>query len=250
MADAIHKIHQGPTTLSGFNVFPGLPHGTLSNVFLNITIDSNGVRTLNDPGVLDVFPRTILLKDSNFNVSKLTTSDYLALWVQANEEYGWLLNSDNSDLSAFRDAGGKLLSWHGISDPIIPVQNTVTYRQRVERDMGGAKAVDDYYRLFLAPGVLHCGFGAGAVPKDPLEDLLGWVERGEPPETLPSETTNQEGELVTRDLCRYPRAPKYLATGSINKASSWSCEGVDGEEEGDFTDRMTDGLKQAGLGLD
>jgi pimeloyl-ACP methyl ester carboxylesterase len=250
MVDAVRRVHRGPTTSFGMNIFPGIPYGTPLNVFLNITIDSNGVRTLNDPSVLDVFPRTILLPDSSFNVSKLTTSEYFALWVQANEEYGWILNTDNSDLSNFRDAGAKLLSWHGINDPIIPYQNTVKYRQHVEREMGGAKAVDDFFRLFLAPGVGHCGLGVGAVPKDPLESLLGWVERGEPPETLTSESSNQEGELVTRELCRYPGTPRYLGIGDMNRASSWGCEGVDGEEESDFVGGLKEGLKQAGLGLD
>lgn len=221
--------------------------GNTLNVFLNVTIDSNGIRTLNDPRVLDVFPRAILLKDSNFNVSKLTASEYFALWVQASEEYGWILDTDNSDLSAFRDAGAKLLSWHGISDPIIPYKNTVKYRQHVEREMEGVKVVDDFFRLFLGPSVGHCGLGEGAVPKDPLESLLGWVERGKPPETLTSETRNLDVELVTRELCRYPRRPKYLAIGEISKASSWSCDSVGGEEEGDFAGGLKDG-SQAGLG--
>jgi pimeloyl-ACP methyl ester carboxylesterase len=246
MANVVRRVYQGPTTPFGINIFPGLPHGTPLNVFLNITIDSDGFRTLNDPAVLDVFPRAILLKDPTFNVSKLTTSEFLALWVQANEEYGWILDTDNSDLSAFRDIGAKLLSWHGISDPIIPYQNTVKYRQRVEREMGGAKAVNDYFRLFLASGVGHCGLGAGPVPIDPLERLRDWVEKGEPPETLTSETKNQEGELVTRDLCRYPKNPKYLATGDINKASSWGCEG-DMAEGGDYASDLRDALSQAGL---
>ncbi|KAF2874005.1 feruloyl esterase B precursor [Massariosphaeria phaeospora] len=228
MADVVRRIHQGPTTPFGINVFPGLPHGTPLNVFLNITIDSDGFRTLHDPAVLDVFPRAVLLKDPTFN------------------EYGWILDTDNSDLSAFRDTGAKLLSWHGISDPIIPYQNTVKYRQRVEREMGGAKAVDDYFRLFLAPGVGHCALGVGPVPIDPLESLRDWVEKGEPPETLASETTNQEGELVTRELCRYPRKPKYLATGDINKASNWGCEGEMAEGD-DIAGGLRDALSQAGL---
>jgi pimeloyl-ACP methyl ester carboxylesterase len=238
MVDAVSKIHQGPTTAAGINFFPGLPYGAPSNAFLNITIDSRGVRTLNDPAVLDIFPRAVLLKDPGFNVSKLTTSEYIALWVQANEEYGWLLNSDNPDLSAFRDAGGKLLSWHGTHDPIIPHQNTVQYRQRVEREMGHAETVDKFYRLFLAPGVEHCGFGTGASPKTPLESLQGWVERGEAPETLESEMTNQDGDLVTRNLCRYPTTPRYLGIGHADEASSWGCEGVDTEEGYDFTGEL------------
>ncbi|UPX20291.1 uncharacterized protein EKO05_0010528 [Ascochyta rabiei] len=224
MSDVFRRIHEGPTTTFGINIFPGLPYGTPFNVFLNITIDSYGLRTLNDPAVLDVFPRAILLKDPMFNVSKLTTSEFFALWVQANEEFGWILDADNPDLSSFRDTGAKLLCWHGINDPIIPYQNTVKYRQRVEREMGGGKAVDNYFRLFLAPGVGHCGLGVGPVPIDPLESLRDWVEKGEPPETLTSETRNQEGELVTRELCRFPEKPRYLATGGINEASSWDCK--------------------------
>lgn len=230
MADAVRRIHQGPTTPFGINYFPGLPFGTPSNVFLNVTVDTNGIRKLNDPAVLDVFPRTILLKDPNFDVSKVSASDYVALWVQASEEYGWSFNTDNPDLSAFRDTGAKLLTWHGITDPIIPYQNTVKYRQRVEREMGGSDAVDEFYRLFLAPGVQHCGLGPGAIPKDPLESLIDWVEKGEAPDTLAAETQDHEGYLVTRELCRYPRTPKYLGIGDINRASSWGCEGVDDDK--------------------
>ena len=74
--------------------------------------------------------------------------------------------TDNPDLSGFRDAGGKLLSWHGISDEIIPYGNSVTYRKSVEKVMGGNENVNSFYRLFLAPGVKHCYGGAGAYPKD------------------------------------------------------------------------------------
>ncbi len=228
MADVVRQIRQGPTTPYGINIYPGLPYGTPLNDIINITIDSHGVRTLNNPAFLDVFPRVLLLKDPTFDVLNLTTSQFFALWAQANEEYGWILDTDNSDLSSFRDAGAKLLSWHGISDSTIPYQNTVRYRQRVEIEMGGTEAVDEYFRLFLAPGVAHCGLGVGPVPIDPLGSLRDWVEKGEPPETLTSGTTNLEGESVTRNLCRYPRKPKYLATGDINVASSWGCEGDTG----------------------
>lgn len=138
IAEAVRKIYQGPTTPSNMNVFPGMSVGAPLNPFLNITIDSNGVRTLNNPTTRDVFPRTVLLKDPDFDVLKLSVADYLALWAQGNEEYGWIWDSYDTDLSRFRDAGAKLLS------------------------------VDDFYRLFLAPGVGHCGFLSGPAPKDPM----------------------------------------------------------------------------------
>lgn len=231
MADVVRKVHDGPTTPFGDNLFPSLSYGTSFSTFVNATTNPDGSRTLNDPG-LDVFARTVLLRGSeSFNISKLTAVEFFALWVQTHEEYGWMIDADNPNLSAFRDAGAKLLSWHGTNDDIIPHKTTIKYRQRVERELGGAEAVDEFFRLFLAPGVKHCAFGNGAVPKDTLEALRDWVEKGAIPDTLPAETTNEKDELVTRNLCRYPRTPRYLGIGNVNEASSWTCEGGD-EGEG------------------
>ena len=229
VADVVRKVHEGPTTPFGANLFPSLSYGTSFSTFVNASAHPDGTRTLNDPG-LDVFARTILLRGSEkFNISNLTPTEYFALWVQTDEQYGWVMDAANPDLSAFRNAGGKLLSWHGTNDDIIPYGTTVNYRRHVERELGGAEAVDEFYRLFLAPGVKHCAFGKGAMPKDPLEDLREWVEKGVAPDVLPAETINEDGELVGRNLCRFPRTQKYLGIGNVNEASSWSCEGGDSE---------------------
>lgn len=231
VAEVVRKVHEGPATPFGANLFASLTYGTSFSTFVNASAHPDGTRTLNDPG-LDVFARTILLRGSEkFNISNLTPTEYFALWVQTNEQYGGIMDSDNPDLSAFRNSGGKLLSWHGTNDDIIPHGTTIKYRQRVEREMGGAKSVDDFYRLFLAPGVKHCAFGTGAVPKDPLEILREWVEKGTAPDVLPAETRNENEELVTRDLCRFPRTQKYLGTGNANEASSWSCKDGDTKRE-------------------
>jgi hypothetical protein len=79
--------------------------------------------------------------------------------------------------------------------------------------------------------VKHCAFGNGAVPKDPLETLRDWVEKGEAPDTLTAETRNEANGLVTRNLCRYPRTLRYLGTGDVNRATSWTCEGGDDQVE-------------------
>jgi hypothetical protein len=86
--------------------------------------------------------------------------------------------------------------------------------------MGGDKrAVDEFYRLWLAPGVGHCGGRNGATPSDPLGVLIEWVEEGIMPNTLPGK--GPEG--MTRDLCRFPRRPSYSGSGDIDKAESWTC---------------------------
>jgi hypothetical protein len=228
MADIVRKIQEGPVTPYGASLWPGLPYGTSSQGLANINISPEGVRSPSPFGVASSYIQNLLLKDSAFNISTLTYEKYVALWAQSALEFGWILDAAETDLSNLKNSGTKLLSWHGINDQIIPYKKTVQYRERVELEMGGAKSVDEYFRLFLAPGVMHCGLGAGPLPKRPLEQLEDWVEKGEAPEFLEGQTKDAEGDLVSRDLCRWPRKMKYMGIGDAKRASSWSCEG---EEE-------------------
>jgi hypothetical protein len=77
------------------------------------------------------------------------------------------MNSNHPDLSEFRDRGVKMITWHGLADNIIFPNGTLNHRQRVEGVMGGKSAVNDFYRLYFAPGVNHRGGGYGPVPTDP-----------------------------------------------------------------------------------
>ncbi|KAF2472392.1 tannase and feruloyl esterase, partial [Lindgomyces ingoldianus] len=223
MADVVRKIREGPRTPFGAKLWFGLPVGTSTDFLANITVSPEGPRASNPLGISASFIKWLVLKDPSYNISSLTYLDYFALWTQANREYDWILNADNPDLSAFRATGGKFLSWHGINDPVISYENTIQYRKRVEMEMGGSKPTDEFYRLFIAPGVGHCMHGAGPVPTDPLAQLVQWVENGEPPEVLEASTTNAGGDLVTRDVCLYPRKAKYMGIGDPKRASSWSC---------------------------
>ncbi|KAF2200591.1 tannase and feruloyl esterase [Delitschia confertaspora ATCC 74209] len=219
MAEGVQKILEGPQTPYGAPIWVGLAPGT------DLTGRSGAV-LLSELGL-----KYLVLKDVEFDVSAINYSSYTALWAQANREFDWLLGTDNPDLSAFQDAGGKLLTWHGLTDAIVPAANTIQYRKKVEMVMGGSQAVNNFYRLFLAPGVAHCGRGAGPQPLDPLEALVAWVEKGEAPETLDAANLDEKGELMTRDLCLYPRKMKYMGIGDPKRASSWSCDGEENEEE-------------------
>lgn len=257
MTDIARKVWEGPRTPFGESLWHGLPHGTPTQWIANITIDAAGIRSQNPFKISNTWIQTLLLKNPTFNTSTLTYSDWAALWTQSNEQYGWLINSDNANLEAFRDAGGKLLTWHGMNDPVIPYQNTIKYHQRVEMMMGGSKAVNDFYKVFLAPGVEHCGRGVGPIPKDPLEVLVDWVENGQPPDRLEAETTDKWGERLTRDLCAYPKRSRYMGIGDGKRASSWACEGGEEEEEEeeqleesrDFVGGLKDRLMQIGMDM-
>jgi pimeloyl-ACP methyl ester carboxylesterase len=227
MALLIDAIHRGPKLAwqAGYGMFPGLPYGAPMTALANTKVSDDGVRTQNPFGISESFIKYMILKDPEANLSTLDRNWYDALFGKAAYEFGGLLNADNPDLMALRDSGTKMLTWHGMADEMISFQNTVDYREKVEKAMGGAHEVDKYFRLFLAPGLEHCGGGVGPGLSDPLAALVDWVEHDSPPETLEAETTNAEGDLVTREVCKWPAKQKYMGVGDPKRASSWSCVG-------------------------
>lgn len=220
MADVVRKIGEGPRSPLGAHIWHGLTPGTNYATLANITITPDGVRS-SYPVALPMLDT--LLLPTNFNLSLITPVDYFALWTQAAVEWGWAVATESTDLTALRDSGTKLLSWHGITDDIIPHESTVEYRKRVQREMGGSAEVDEFYRLFLAPGVGHCALGRGPMPSDPLAVLVEWVEKGKAPDTIDAAAIDEAGEVITRQLCKWPAKPIYMGVGNPARASSWDC---------------------------
>lgn len=104
-----------------------------------------------------------------------------------------LLSATNPDLRKFRDNGGKLLSYMGWSDPIGGVRETLDYHDMVERVAGGRAATQDFYRLFMIPGMNHCGGGEGAFQIDWVTTLDKWVDKGEAPDSITGVHPNADG---------------------------------------------------------
>jgi pimeloyl-ACP methyl ester carboxylesterase len=225
MADVVQQIHDGPGGLIATNKFPGLAWGVPMTTLANITIAHDGTRSPNAFRIAAGWLRSVVLQGAPLDFSTLDANYLDSLWVSTQSEFGSIINTDDPDLSRLRDSGTKLLTWHGVDDQMIPYQNSINYRRKVEGVMGGAHAVDEYYRLFLAPGVEHCGGGVGPIPKDPLDSLIRWVEHNEPPETLEAEVVTQDGELVTRELCIWPATAQYMGIGDVKRASTWTCVG-------------------------
>ncbi|KAJ4987651.1 feruloyl esterase b [Stagonosporopsis vannaccii] len=220
MADVVRKIREGPRSPLGAQIWHGLTPGTNYATLANITITPDGLRS---PYPVALPMLDTLLLPTDFNLSSITLIDYFALWAQAAVEWGWAVATESTDLTGLRNSGTKLLSWHGMTDDIIPHEGTVEYRKRVQREMGGPARVDEFYRLFLAPGVGHCALGRGPMPTDPLAALVEWVENGEAPEVIDAAMINDEGKAITRQLCKWPAKPVYIGVGDPTKASSWDC---------------------------
>ena len=125
-----------------------------------------------------------------------------------------LYDATNPDLSAFVGHGGRLILWHGWSDPQSSPLNTIAYDRAVRATLGEAKA-DEALRLFLIPGLYHCEGGEGFTKTDVLSPLIAWVEDGKAPDRL---VMRGDG---ARPVFAYPAIAEYAGAGDRADAASW-----------------------------
>jgi feruloyl esterase len=135
------------------------------------------------------------------------------------------LNATSPDLDAFKRRGGKLLMWHGWSDPALTALASVRYYEQVQaRDT----AARDYFRMFMLPGVLHCAGGTGPDTVDWAAAIDDWVEKGKAPDHVIARKRAGVGAAATvarsRPLCPYPQRAVYNGTGSIDQAENFVCK--------------------------
>jgi len=121
------------------------------------------------------------------------------------------------DLSVFANRGGKLLMYTGWADPVVPPQDTINYYEAVTATMGETKT-RAFSRLFLAPGMAHCGGGPGPNQIDSLSAIDQWVTKGVAPEQIIAKRGAR-----TRPLCAYPKVARYTGKGSIDEAANFVC---------------------------
>ena len=143
--------------------------------------------------------------------------------VRAEETDANTINALEPNLKAFL-ARGKLLQYHGWSDPQISPLNSTQYYRRVVGAMGGVANVDSAYRLFMVPGMAHCRGGEGPDTFDALGALERWVEQGIAPDRLLASHSANGVVDRTRPLCAFPKVAVYQGRGSLDDAANFVCQ--------------------------
>jgi feruloyl esterase len=169
---------------------------------------------------LELF-KFVVFKDPNWDYRTYNFDSDAALTAKADNG---VLNALDPNLKAYLGRGGKIIQYHGWSDPQISPLSSVRYYNTVLDTMGGAAKVTDSYRLFMVPGMAHCGGGEGTSSFDMVTAVEQWVEAKKAPDQILASRIRDGKVDRTRPLCPYPQLAKYKGTGSIDDAANFSCK--------------------------
>jgi feruloyl esterase len=230
--DAVKKLWTGVRDADGDQLYPGLEPGGeagpggWANWITGSEPGRGGHSNLGIP-----FFKYVVFEDPNwdYRTFKFDAVNGFDNDVDfADAKVGVMFNAMNPDLSAFRANGGKLIHYHGWSDPDITPLNSVNYYESVARLMGGGgnhgmRETREFYRLFMVPGMQHCRGGPGPSDFNMLEALDQWVDHGVAPDRIIASHESNGVVDRTRPLCPYPMEAQWTGTGSTDKAENFVC---------------------------
>jgi feruloyl esterase len=204
---AIERAFAGPRDSQGHQVYPRYPFDT------GIAAGGPGIPGILMPNAGPPVPPAPGLEQDIDAEARAVAADAMQ---RMTDTASW------TNLGTFAGHGGKLLFFHGVSDPWFSAMDTVEYYERLGADSGGADAARGWSRLFLVPAMGHCGGGQGALDRfDLLTPLVAWAEQGTAPEAVTATGRSAPGR--SRPLCAYPQHAHYRGTGDPEAAASFEC---------------------------
>jgi hypothetical protein len=151
------------------------------------------------------------------------TFDFDEDWPNVMDNVADLCNATDPDLSTFKKLGGKIIHYDGWADQLTGPYQSVDYYESV-LDVMGKWRTQKFYKLYMIPGMAHCGGGLGCFDGDALfAALVDWVEDGIEPTSYTGSGVNPLGDPRTRPMCPYPQVARYLGEESIEAAENFTC---------------------------
>jgi feruloyl esterase len=225
--DAARKIYEGPVdprtgTKTGEQYAPGMPRGSEK-----VWSQAEGQAT----GASQPWYGMLLHGKLTFDMSQFDFGADVQRALEMTLPYG--AQGTNPDLSLFRDKGGKIIMWAGWNDPLWSQGNLVSYYKQVAARASAADPAaalaqtQQFARLFMGPGMGHCGGGDGPNVIDTLTPLVDWVERGKAPDRIVAtkNVNNQAAQGVqrARPICGYPLVARWTGNGNPDLAENYQC---------------------------
>lgn len=199
---AIKKAFAGPKNAYGTQVYPGF----LYDSGIASTNGIPGLLAMGSHGIFGPYPTATRI---DVDKEALHASDPL-------------VEPASTNLSTFSGSGGKLIFFHGDSDPWFSPLDTLGYYKSLAADNGGPEKVAEWSRLFLVPGMSHCGGGPSLDHFDMLTAVVNWVEKGTAPGSVIA--TGKAFPRRSRPLCAYPKHAQYSGSGDTDDAKNFSCQ--------------------------
>jgi feruloyl esterase len=165
--------------------------------------------------------RYLVFEDENWTIDQFNFERDAGAGERKDDD---TINALSPDLFEFVDAGGKLIAYHGWSDPQISPANATQYFESVSRVMGGRENIHDSFRLFMAPGMGHCAGGPGPNSFDSLTALENWVENDDAPDSIVAVHRTDGVVDRSRPLCPFPEVAVYNGSGSTDEAENFACQ--------------------------
>ncbi len=234
----LKKLYEGPRDAKGNLIFPGYVPGAEEGpggwgLWITGLAPEKSLLFAFATGYFSNF----VYEKADWNYRKTTVEQGLKA---AEEKTAKVLDATDANLAAFKARGGKLILYHGWNDAAISALNTINYYNNVASKMGQAET-DAFARLYMVPGLQHCGGGPGANSfgqdgagaRDAQHNMElaieYWVEKGLAPSSIVAtkyvDDNPTKGVKFTRPLCPYPQIAKYKSTGDTNDAASFVCAG-------------------------
>jgi hypothetical protein len=228
-AAAIAKVYSGPMSngkpfFPGYMpgseaVMPGLFGGGTASGWMNVIVTTQPDGKPADFNLAEGTMRFLVNKPPKPEYD-YTTFDF-DRDIHMLDDWSKQADAKNPDLTKFKKRGGKLIVTYGWADSILqPMMGVNYYEQAVAKN---GPDTPEFFRLFMIPGMAHCGGGIGPDRNDSMTAMIDWVEKGKAPDSIVASRVVNNQVVRTRPLCPYPQVARYSGSGSIDEGANFAC---------------------------